>query len=126
LPTSPGLPVISVAGGKNYDPEQLNSTLSEIIKEEDIRKHLIEYYGSRSLVIQEIMKDKGIIRLHPQYPFTTAEVIYVCRYEMAIKSDDVLSRRFRLTFLDADTSQQIKDKVSEIVTEEQNCPNLVP
>lgn len=114
LPTSPALPVIPVAGGQDYDYQQLNSLLSKTIADEEIRTHLINYYGSRSLVIQDIIKEKGSDRLAPKYPFTTAEVIYVCRYEMAVKVDDVLSRRFRLSFLDANTSQQIKEKVLEI------------
>ena len=124
-PGSPDLPVIPVAGGQDYDVEKLNSLLSETIEDEEIRNHLIHYYGSRSLVIQEIMQEKGSDRLNSKYPFTTAEVVYVCRYEMAVKADDVLSRRFRLSFLDANTSQQVKEKVLEIVTEEKNKLNPV-
>jgi glycerol-3-phosphate dehydrogenase len=125
LPPSPALPVIPVAGGQDYDPKKLNSLLSETIEDEEIREHLINYYGSRSLIIQEIIKEKGGDRLSPKYPFTTAEVIYVCRYEMAIKVDDVLSRRLRLSFLDANTSQEIKEKVLAIITEEKKSLNLV-
>ena len=124
LPISPTLPITPVAGGKDYDFSQLDSLLSETIKDEDIKKHLIKYYGSRSLVIRDIITDKGIVRLHSQYPFTTAEVIYVCRFEMAIKVDDVLSRRFRLSFLDSDTSQKIKEKVWKIITEEHKSIKL--
>ena len=124
-PTSPALPVTPVAGGYEYDVEKLNSLLLKTIEAEDIRHHLIYYYGSRSLVIQEIMKQEGIERLHPSYAFTTAEVIYVSRYEMAVKVDDVLSRRFRLSFLDANASQLVKEKVSSILTKEQNQVNLV-
>ncbi len=124
-PTSPALPVTPVAGGQDYNLEKLNSSLSETIEAEDIKKHLIDYYGSRSLVIQEIMKDKGIERLDSKYPFTTAEVIYTCRYEMVINADDVLSRRFRLSFIDANTSQKVKAKVLQLVTEERKSFDLV-
>ena len=52
-------------------------------------------------------------------------MIYTCRYEMAINVDDVLSRRFRLSFVDANTSQKVKEKVLQIVNQEKTSLNLV-
>jgi glycerol-3-phosphate dehydrogenase len=37
-------------------------------------------------------------KLHPDYDYTMAEVVWAIRYEMARTIDDVLSRRVRLLF----------------------------
>ena len=124
LPTTSMLPVIPVAGGDDYDQQKLSSQLSETIADQDIVDHLINYYGSRSLVIQELIKEKGLERLDSKYPFITAEVMYVCRYEMAMQAEDVLDRRFRLSFLDSKTSEAIKSKVATIVEQEVKVTNL--
>lgn len=74
------------------------------------------------MIIQEITKELGVERLTPKYPFITAEVVYVYRYEMAQKPEDILARRFRLSFLDSQTSQQLKERVSEIISNLQQVP----
>ena len=113
--------ILPVAGGKNFDAQELNSKLSQTIEDQEIREHLIYYYGFRSLVIQEIMNHQGVERLLANYPFTSAEVVYVCRYEMAEKTDDILARRFRLSFLNEKAKQAIEEKVSLIVEQEKQC-----
>lgn len=110
------LSLIPVVGGKDFDRNELDKQLVTNIDDEQIRSHLINYYGSRSLIIQEITKELGVERLTPKYPFITAEVVYVYRYEMAQKPEDILARRFRLSFLDSQTSQQLKERVSEIIS----------
>ncbi|AFZ48788.1 homodimeric glycerol 3-phosphate dehydrogenase (quinone) [Cyanobacterium stanieri PCC 7202] len=115
--------LIPVAGGENYDFDDLDQKLSATIEDEAIRHHLINYYGSRAIVIQDIIQESGLERLAPQYPFITAEVIYVYRYEMAQKPEDILSRRFRLTFLDSAVSEQVKEKVNAIIDQEKSDVN---
>ncbi|AUC61551.1 anaerobic glycerol-3-phosphate dehydrogenase subunit GlpA [Cyanobacterium sp. HL-69] len=115
--------LISVAGGENYDFDDLDQKLSATIEDEAIRHHLINYYGSRAIAIQAIIEEYGIEKLAPQYPFITAEVAYVYRYEMAQKSEDILSRRFRLTFLDSVVSEQVTEKVNTIIEKERAVVN---
>jgi glycerol-3-phosphate dehydrogenase len=57
-------------------------------------------------------------KLHPSYPYMEAEVIWAVREEMAIKIEDVLSRRIRLLILDANSAIQIAPKVAELMAEE--------
>lgn len=109
--------MLPVAGGEDFDFATLDSLLQEVIEAPDIRHHLINYYGGRAPVILNIIRECGLERLTPQYPFITAEVIYVCRYEMAQKSEDVLSRRFRLTFLDSQVAEEVREKVEQIITQ---------
>ncbi|SMG32359.1 glycerol-3-phosphate dehydrogenase [Marivirga sericea] len=56
--------------------------------------------------------------LHPKYPFTQAEVILACRNEMAMKVEDILARRIRVLFLDAQASMEMAPKVAEIMAKE--------
>lgn len=53
-------------------------------------------------------------------PYTFAEVVYACRYEMAEKIEDVLARRTRTLLLDAKQAIALAPKVAEIMAKELN------
>ena len=57
-------------------------------------------------------------RLHPAFPYTRADVVAGVRYEMARTVDDVLSRRTRLTFLDATAAKLCEPTVAEMLARE--------
>jgi len=57
-------------------------------------------------------------RLHPDYPYTVAEVVWAIREEMALKIDDVLSRRIRVLILDAKAALAMAPRVAEILAKE--------
>ena len=61
--------LISVAGGENYDFDDLDQKLSATIEDEAIRHHLINYYGSRAIAIQAIIEEYGIEKLAPPISF---------------------------------------------------------
>jgi len=65
-------------------------------------KHF-EVYGSDGIEIKKwIEKDESLAAvIHPQYPYTKAEVKWVIENEMCSHVEDVLARRIRLLFLDA-------------------------
>ncbi|ERM84888.1 FAD-dependent oxidoreductase [Rhodonellum psychrophilum GCM71 = DSM 17998] len=77
-------------------------------------------YGTDALQIEALMKsDKELKeKLHPDYPYTLAEVVWAVRNEMAIKVEDVLSRRIRILFLDAKAAIQMAPKVAAIMEQE--------
>lgn len=54
-------------------------------------------------------------RLHENYPFLEAEVVYSAEHEMACNAVDVLARRLRLAFLDARVANEVTPKVVEIL-----------
>lgn len=58
--------------------------------------------------------------LHPELPYTKAEVVWAIRHEMARTVEDVLARRTRALFLDARTSIQMAPMVAELMGEELN------
>lgn len=59
-------------------------------------------------------------KLHPDYDYTVAEVLWAVREEMALTVEDVLARRFRILFLDARAAIDMAPQVASIVAIEMN------
>ena len=60
-------------------------------------------------------------RLHPDYAFIEAEVLYSMQSEMAVKPNDVICRRVPVSFIDQKaTEETILPKVVEIMAKELN------
>lgn len=57
-------------------------------------------------------------RLSSTYPYLEAEVRYACQYEYACTAVDVLARRTRLAFLNAEAALEALPRVIEICSEE--------
>ena len=57
-------------------------------------------------------------RLHPDLPYTQADVLRAVRDEMAQTVEDVLARRMRALFLNANAAITIADTVAEIMAKE--------
>jgi len=60
-------------------------------------------YGSDRAKVLQLAEEQSdwSKKLHPNYPYLRAEVIWAIRYEMAQTVEDVLARRLRLLFVDA-------------------------
>jgi glycerol-3-phosphate dehydrogenase len=84
------------------------------------RKDWLHIYGSDR---EEIVMLRGEAagneqRLHQGFDFTTAEVVWAVRREMARTVDDVLARRVRALYLDARASVEMAPKVAAIMAKE--------
>lgn len=79
-----------------------------------------QVYGSDVEKIQALAKNNPALaeRLHPQYDFIAAEVVWACHHEMINKVEDFLARRIRLLLLDAHASLAIAPKVASIMAQE--------
>ncbi len=79
-------------------------------------------YGSDITAIQNLQLEKPEYaeKIHPDYNYTTAEVIWAMRNEMALTLEDVLARRIRLLFLDARAAIECAPKVAIIMAKELN------
>ncbi len=77
-------------------------------------------YGVTAAAIQELFVKEPAFAdlLHPEYPYSIAEVIWAIREEMAMTIEDVLARRIRILFLDARAAIQMAPKVAEILAKE--------
>ncbi|MBF6612676.1 MAG: glycerol-3-phosphate dehydrogenase/oxidase [Chloroflexi bacterium] len=69
--------------------------------DKDIVRRLSSY-GSNCLTILNIVKENPSLgrRVVPDLPYIMAEVVYSCRYEMALTLEDVLAHRLRVNFED--------------------------
>ncbi|KEY64427.1 hypothetical protein S7711_05246 [Stachybotrys chartarum IBT 7711] len=94
--------------------------------ETDVAKHLIESYGDRVWAVAALCKltDKRFPargeRISQLYPFVDGEIRYSVRHEYASTAVDVLARRTRLAFLNAQAALEALPKIIDIMTEELN------
>jgi glycerol-3-phosphate dehydrogenase len=83
----------------------------------------LHLYGSDAAEIRMIMEHQPELKqkLHPEYPFTAAEVVWAVRKEMAMTVEDVLARRLRLLFLDASAAVEAAPAVAAIMASEMSA-----
>jgi glycerol-3-phosphate dehydrogenase len=77
-------------------------------------------YGSDALAIQDLMRTTPSLAapLHPELPYTGAEVVWATRHEMARSVEDVLARRTRALFLNARAAEAIAPEVARLMAGE--------
>lgn len=77
-------------------------------------------YGSDADAIAELASDDAMLRqqLHPAFDHIVAEVVWAVRHEMARTVEDVLARRMRILFLDAEKSMEMAPPVARIMAAE--------
>lgn len=77
-------------------------------------------YGSDGPVIRSWQRSDSPFaeRLHPELPYTVAEVIWAVRYEMARTVEDVLARRLRALMQNATAAREMAPRVAELLAAE--------
>ncbi|KAK3997096.1 mitochondrial glycerol-3-phosphate dehydrogenase [Cladorrhinum sp. PSN332] len=92
--------------------------------ETEVAKHLTESYGDRAWTVAALCRPtekrfpaRGE-RISQLYPFVDGEVRYAVRHEYAQTAVDVLARRTRLAFLNAQAALEALPKVIDIMGEE--------
>ncbi|KAI0953405.1 glycerol-3-phosphate dehydrogenase, variant 3 [Taiwanofungus camphoratus] len=92
--------------------------------ETEVAKHLSDNYGDRAWTVCSLASPTGKswplhgVRLSPGYPFIEAEVRYAVRHEYAQTAVDVIARRCRLSFLNAQATLDALPRVVDIMAEE--------
>ena len=94
----------------------------------DTATHLRNNYGTRGLQLALLAQsdahsssNKGrrfYNKLHPKYPLLEAEVTYACRHEYAQTAVDVIARRTRISFLDANAALEVLPRVVSLMAKE--------
>jgi glycerol-3-phosphate dehydrogenase len=86
------------------------------------RENHLYIYGTDQKGMTELIKDDAAMgeRLHERLPFLKAEVVWAARYEMARTVEDVLARRVRVLFLDAQAALDSTEEVATILAKELN------
>jgi glycerol-3-phosphate dehydrogenase len=79
---------------------------------------VLQVYGTEEdKILKLIQTDSSLADLiHPHYPYTKAQVVYAIQEEMAMTIEDVLARRIRLLFLDAQAAIDAAPVVASLLT----------
>src|SRR5882724_1207808 len=82
-------------------------------------------YGSDAFAIERLIREDSHLaeRLHPALSYCAAEVVWATRNEMARTVEDVLARRTRALFLNAQAASQMAERTAEIMAQELNYDN---
>jgi glycerol-3-phosphate dehydrogenase len=77
-------------------------------------------YGSDARMVQELEHSQPAWaeRLDPALPYTSAEVIWAVRHELALTLEDVLARRTRALFLNARAALRMAPRVADLMASE--------
>jgi glycerol-3-phosphate dehydrogenase len=92
---------------------------------EQIGEEHLKVYGADAAEIKKLYleNDLWFEKVHVNFNYTKAQVIWAVRYEMAQTVEDVLARRIRMLFLDANAAMEAAPVVAKIMAAEMNKNN---
>lgn len=79
-----------------------------------------QVYGSDLAQIKNLIATNAQYakKIHPDYDFRVAEIVWACQHEMICKVEDFLARRIRFILLDATASLEAAPTVAKIMAEQ--------
>lgn len=86
-----------------------------IAKDTSEYPHLAQYGDVAATVLEDTSSESRLKRLHPRLPYLECEVNWAVEHEMAQTLEDVLARRTRALFLDAQVSLECAPMVAELM-----------
>ena len=115
---------VRLVGAHGFSKTLFINLIQHFGLETDVAKHLTESYGDRAWMVAALSEPtekrfpvRGI-RISNLYPFVDGEVRYAVRHEYAETAVDVLARRTRLAFLNAQAALEALPKVIDLMGEE--------
>ena len=83
----------------------------------------LDIYGTDRSKIEAMIAENPALgkKLHPDFPYNEAEVTWAIRNEMVETVEDILSRRLRVLFIDAQAAIEMSKKVASILGKELNA-----
>ncbi len=89
---------------------------------EQIGEEHLKVYGSDAVEIKKLYLENSLWeeKIHQNFEYTKAQVIWAVRNEMAQTIEDVLARRLRILFLDAAAAMEAAPVVAKIMAIELN------
>ncbi|KAK7068722.1 glycerol-3-phosphate dehydrogenase [Halocaridina rubra] len=110
-------------GAHNWTPTMFIRLVQDFGLESEVAKHLAHTYGDRAFSVAKLAALTGkrwpIVgrRLHSEFPYIDAEVRYACR-EYAATAVDIIARRLRLAFLNAQAAEEALPTIVCIMAQE--------
>ena len=85
-----------------------------------LKDNRLMLYGEYACEIESITETHPSMKelIHPKFLYTNAEIVFIARHEMPHDIEDVLARRTRALFLDADASFEAAKTVASIMATE--------
>ena len=86
----------------------------------DLSESRLKIYGGGAEEIAGMIKEFPAMgrKISEKYPYTMAELYWICRNEMPVSVEDVLSRRTRALLLDAGEALRITPQVAAVMSAE--------
>ncbi|VDP05084.1 unnamed protein product [Soboliphyme baturini] len=123
-PTGPCVTTeVFLEGGTSYNSLLYIRLVQDFGLELEVAKHLASTYGDKAVSVAKLAKLTGkrypVVgkRLHEEFPYLEAEIIYAIR-EYACTAVDFIARRSRLAFLNTHAALEALPKVIEIMGDE--------
>jgi glycerol-3-phosphate dehydrogenase len=115
---------VRLVGAHGYSKTLFINLIQHFGMETEVAKHLTQAYGDRAWLVAALCSPTDArfpvrgVRVSPLYPFVDGEVRYAVRHEAAQTAVDVLARRTRLAFLNAQAALEALPQVIDIMAEE--------
>jgi len=115
---------VRLVGAHGYSKTLFIRLIQHFGVETEVAKHLVESYGDRAWAVAALCSatDKRFPargeRISLLYPFVDGEVRYAVRCEYAETAVDVLARRTRLAFLNAQAALDALPRIIDIMAQE--------
>jgi glycerol-3-phosphate dehydrogenase len=115
---------VRLVGAHGYSKTLFINLIQHFGLETEVAKHLTNSYGDRAWTVAALSSPtekrfpvRGL-RISSLYPFIDGEVRYAVRHEYAQTAVDVIARRTRLAFLNAQAALEALPKVIDLMAEE--------
>lgn len=115
---------VRLIGGHGYSKTLFINLIQQFGLETDVATHLTESYGDRAWEVAALSSETEIrfpehgVRISPLHPFIDGEVRYAVRHEYAQTAVDILARRTRLAFLNAQAALEALPTVIDLMAED--------
>lgn len=115
---------VRLVGAHGYSNTLFINLIQHFGLETEVAKHLCQSYGDRAWTVAALSSPTNERfpvrgkRISPLYPFIDGEVRYAVRHEYAQTAVDVLARRTRLAFLNAQAALEALPKVIDLMAKE--------
>lgn len=115
---------VRLVGAHGFSKTLFINLIQHFGLETEVAKHLAENYGDRAWTVaalSEATEERFPVRgkrISPLYPYIDGEVRYAVRHEFAQRAVDVIARRTRLSFLNAQAALESLPNVIDLMAQE--------